>query len=419
MTKMWQVLRFEIVTLVSRFSFWFGLLGLPLIGFIVFAVAAFINLNASAGNPSQNPMNSLGQLFSAPVETRPFGLVDQSGLIKTIPESFTETLIVYSATDQASQALARDEVRGYFVVPGDYLQQGKITYYQKTFNVFSEDNREGLIASVLASNLLPDATLLERYNNPIKVKEQPLAPPSTPQREEDNALTFFIPYAVMMLFYIVILGSASLMLSSISKEKENRVIETLMVSVTPTDLLTGKMIALGLVGLLQVLIWSSSGLIGLVLGGTVFSLSSAFQLSPTILLWGILFFLLGYAVYACLMEGIGALAPNLREGSQATTLVILPLIVPLFMINALIQDPNGSISTVLSIFPLTAPTTMMLRLSSATVPPWQILLALVLLAATAYLIVRVVAGLFRAQTLLSGQPFNVRRFLLALIGRGG
>jgi len=129
------------------------------------------------------------------------------------------------------------------------------------------------------------------------------------------------------------------------------------------------------------------------------------------------FFVLGYILYGSLMAGVGALVPNLREASQATTLVILPMMVPMFLISVLVEEPNGLISMVLSLFPFTAPVAMMTRLAAVSLPFWQPLLAALLLIGTCYLVVRAVAGMFRAQNLLSGQAFNIKLFIRALLGK--
>jgi ABC-2 type transport system permease protein len=193
--------------------------------------------------------------------------------------------------------------------------------------------------------------------------------------------------------------------------------EILMTSVQPTQMLNGKIVALGLVGLLQTVIWSGAAYALLMISGQKFSLPISFQLPPQILLWGVLFFLLGYAVYGSLMAAIGALVPNLREASQATTVIMLPMIVPLVFITALIQKPNSALSIGLSLFPLTSPVTMMTRLTAGSVPLWQLLLAVLLLVLTAWFLLHAIAGMFRAQTLLSGQEFNLKLLFKALIGK--
>jgi ABC-2 type transport system permease protein len=93
------------------------------------------------------------------------------------------------------------------------------------------------------------------------------------------------------------------------------------------------------------------------------------------------------------------------------------MIVPLFFMSILVEDPNGTLAVILSLVPWTAPVTMMLRLASGGVPLWQLLASSALLAGTAYIILRSVARLFRAQTLLSGQPFNAKVYFNALLGR--
>jgi ABC-2 type transport system permease protein len=140
-------------------------------------------------------------------------------------------------------------------------------------------------------------------------------------------------------------------------------------------------------------------------------------LPPSFLFWGAVFFLLGYGLYASLMAGVGALVPNLREASQATFVVILPLLIPLVMISVLIEDPNGALALGLSLFPLTSPVVMMTRLSAAQVPLPQLLLSAALLAVTAALVVRTIADMFRTQTLLAGQTLTLKRLFALLSGK--
>jgi ABC-2 type transport system permease protein len=180
--------------------------------------------------------------------------------------------------------------------------------------------------------------------------------------------------------------------------------------------LTGKIIGLGLAGLLQTLVWETAGLGLLRLSGQLFQLPASFQLPVSILAWGVLFFILGYAVYASLMAGVGALVPNMREASQMTLIIALPLFVPLIMISLLSDQPNGVAAVIISLFPLTAPVAMMSRLAATDVPLWQLLLSALLLLGAAALIIRSVARLFLAQTMLSGQNFNLKLYFRAIFG---
>jgi ABC-2 type transport system permease protein len=408
MNKTLLVLRNEIMTVISRPSFWFAVLGIPLIGALIFAVVGALNQNSRAADV-------VGQLFSGPKDLRAEGYVDQSGIIRRIPESIPPgALAAFPDEAAARRALDSGEIAAFYIVPDDYLHTGEIAYVRPDFNPLTGRDQSALFRWVVRVNLAGgDEMLANLVNGPLEIEEVSLA--AEPQRDEDNPLTFWVPYAVTIIFYAVILGAASLLLNSVSKEKENRVIEILMMSVTPRQLLAGKILGLGVVGLLQTVIWVGAGYTLMNLSGQTFSLPAAFQLPASFLAWGIVFFLLGYTVYASLMAGLGALVPNLREATQATIVVIFPLIIPMFLISVLIEEPHGALAVGLSLFPLTAPVAMMTRLSAGGVPLWQPALAAGLLAVTAALIVRAAAGMFRAQALLSGQAFNLKVYFMALL----
>jgi ABC-2 type transport system permease protein len=410
MYKTMLVMKNEIITMLNRRSFLFAVFGVPLIAGLIFWVLSLLNRGGNASTV-------ISQILNPPPENKAEGYVDESGLIKSLPASLSpNALIAYPDEAAARGALDTGKIGEYYIIPKDYVEQGKIINVRPDFNPLSGSSQSSLIAWVLQVNLLNgDTQLAARINQPFDLQTVSLSP--APQRDRNNLLSFFLPYAVTMIFYIIILGAASLLLNSVTKEKENRMLEILMVSLNPQQMMVGKIIGLGLMGLFQTIAWVGTGYLLLRLSGQTFNLPTAFQLPPSILVWGLVFFLLGYTIYASLMAGLGALVPNLREATQATFVVILPLIIPIMFISVLIEDPNGALATGLSLFPLTAPVTMMTRLSAGGVPWWQPALASLLMAITGILILRAVARMFHAQTLLSGQPFNLGLFLRALLGR--
>jgi ABC-2 type transport system permease protein len=236
------------------------------------------------------------------------------------------------------------------------------------------------------------------------------------EREVGIGWAYWVPYATMMILYITIIMASSLLRSSMGNEKKNRVLEILMASLNPRQMLTGKIVALGIVGLLQTAVWAGSGYALLNLTGRTLNLPAGAQVPLVVVFWMLVFFLLGYAVYASLLAGLGALTgPNVPGSSTAEFIVIWPLIIPMFFIPFLIEMPNGMLATVLSLFPLTAPIAMVTRMAAGSVPWWQPPLAAALMVGTAALVLRAVAGLFRAQILLSGQSFTVKRFVRLLM----
>lgn len=413
MSKTWLVLKNEFISAVTRKSFLLTLVLLPLMSFIILLVVSGIQKSSGGTNT-----DAITNFFSPKVEasTVPEAFIDQSGLVKEVPLAYQAKLIRYDNEEAAKKAVESGTISAYYVIGKDYLENGTVLYMRPDYNPMGGMENTGAIETLMANALTGgNIELAYRVQDPLNVKEVSLA--ATPQRSSNNALTFFLPYIVTFLFYIVILTSSSLLLNNISGEKQNRMMEMLMTSVNPTQMLTGKIIALGLVGLLQTIVWSGSGYLMLLFSGKQFALGDAFKLPPSILVWGIIYFILGYAVYASLMAGLGALVPNIREASQTTTIVILPMIIPLMFISSLIQAPNSPLSMVLSLFPLTAPVSMMTRLAATTVPFWQTALAAVLIGLTAFFLVKSAAKMFRAQNLLSGQSITTKAFFSALFGK--
>ncbi len=409
MNKTLLVLKNEFITVVSRRSFILTLVLIPLIGFVITLAVGALQKGSGASNP-------LTELISPSLQSTFEGYVDFSGLVKTIPAGLTKRLRAYSSEKDAQTALRIGEITAYYLISPDYLQTGKVVYVRPDFNPVGGLSQSWVIDQLLEYNLLNgDQRLFSRMSSTMNLETVSLS--QQPTRDSSNPLTFILPYIVTMFFYIVILTSASLLLSNVAHEKENRVIEIIMTSVTPMQMLAGKIVALGAAGLLQTVVWSGAGLLLLRLGGASLNIPLAFQLPASFLVWGAIFFLLGYALYGSLMAGLGALVPNMREATQATTVIIIPMVLPLLLINNLISDPNGSLSIILGLFPLTAPVTMMTRLAAAQIPFWQPILAVVLLILTVYFIIRAVAGMFRAQNLLSGQPFKLKVFFKELLGR--
>ncbi len=410
MKNTWLVLRQEVISTVTRRSFQLTAFGLPLISALLFA--AFSLLNRSAPGAVSEILNP-----AQPSLTIPEGFVDQSGLIETIPDYVSEDdLRAYQDEASAKSALLSGEISAYYLIPEDYLASGQVVFVSSDFNPMDAFRGGALIDQVLQVNLLEgDIHLANIVTNPFALQVM-IQNPSN-RLNQDSPLAFFVPYSVMLLYYMLILMSAGFLVSSLNKERENQMLEIMLVTVTPRQLLGGKFIGLGLMGLLVNILWVGSAYGLMVLSGSTFQLPAEFQLAPYILVWGVVYFLLGYAVYASLLGAVGAMLPNLRETSQATMVVILPMIIPLMFISVLIAQPNGLLAVGLSLFPLTAPVTMMLRLTIVTVPASQLLLSVVILLLTAIFILRAVASMFRAQTMLSGHPLSLRNIYRMILGQ--
>jgi ABC-2 type transport system permease protein len=409
MKNMLSVLKTEFINTITRRSFLLTLILVPLVPALILGVVSLIGGDDDGG----------GNIFQPELPSQiADGYIDQAGIIEEIPEWVGEDRLVgFASESEARQAASQGEIDGYYLIPSDFIQTGNIRYMSPDFSPLTALDSSWTITTSIDYNLVgADPMRLQAFQNPVQVTRIDLAPEEE-QRDESSILAFYLPYGITMLFYVLIITTASLMLNSVAKEKENRVMEILLSSITPRQLLTGKILGLGLVGLLQTSLWLGTAVLLLQLGGRTLNIPPSLIPPPQILIWGIIFFILGYLIYATIMAGVGALIPNIKEASQATFYVILPLLIPLVMVSVLIEEPNAPVAVILSLIPFTAPNTIMTRMATTSVPLWQLLVAIGLMILTIVFLIRGVAGMFRAQLLLTGKKFKIGTFIKALFGK--
>ena len=423
MNKTWSIARTEFIKHLRKPSFWLTVLGIPLLALV-------ISLAGSVGDdPDQAAIPGLADpaKIQADIEAgKPqVGFVDLSGQIGAIPASFpAQTAALYRqypSVEAAQIALNAEEIPAFYVIPADYLAKGELGYYSSQFSPFGNGFQESLIETLIATSLLDSADV--RYARNVLAPTQgltmeklnPLASATAASEAERESAAFTLGYAFAMLLYISIFLSASLLLQALIEEKENRVIEVVLSSVSPRTLLRGKIIGLGLLGLLQLSLWLSLGYARLSLVSKGLG-SLSLNVPPLVWALAVLCFILGYLLYASLMAGIGAVANTMRESSQLTVIVVLPIILPLLFLSVLIDQPNGVVAQALTYFPLTAPIVLVIRSAITAVPLWQVVLSLAIMVGSVLLLQSVAARMFKATTLLSGVKPSFGGLVRALRG---
>ncbi len=406
MRNTWIVLKHEIRTTLAKRSFWFTTFVFPL---LILALTLLPQL--LAGSAIESSQQGLLTPAMAGLEQHPtIGYVDASGLVQAIPPDLPPGLL--QRLDNETDALAAmqlGQMLQVYLVPADFMQRGEIVVIPSQYSPLVNPSSYDVMEYVLYYNLLGDADLARRVIWPgASAPQVLLLGPEASSRPASNA-SLGLSFAVMFILFFIITLSSGYMLQSVVKEKENRTTEVLLLSLSPVQLMLGKILGLGCLALLQMTIWLGGGL--LVMGQQVSPLGGLEMpsLPPGFVVITVLYFLLGYLLYAAALGALGALSPNLREGSQYTFMLILPLVAPILLNTVFVQAPNGALATVLSIFPLTSPTAMPARLVSTAVPGWQIGLGLTLLVAATLAFVLLSARFFRADTLLSDATLSWQR----------
>jgi len=417
MRKMFIILRHELLTTISRRSFLLFGVFLPIAAML--GLALFGKLTAAAADESGSPTQDES------LQTE--GFVDHSGLVSSLPGDLPEGVLVRYATEaEAQDALESGAISSYYVIPSDILSSGDLNYIRPDYSPFSSSRQDWTMMWTVMYNLMGGKMeAARRAWNPMLLEvtdltaEQSLEGACTRPGPycESNPVLRMLPLFVTVIFFAILMNGAGILMRSVSKEKQNRVMEVLLLSASPRQLLLGKIVGLGLAALLAAASWLLSGYLTLGVGGSVLNLPAGFSIPSSVVFWAIAYFVLGYAVYASLMAGAGALVPNLKEISAATWVVASPLFLGYFLAIIAIEAPHGPLATAISLFPLTAPVGMVMRLTIGGVPGWQLALSAGLLALTAALAIWLSARVFRVQELLSGQPFTPRRYFATLLGR--
>jgi ABC-2 type transport system permease protein len=214
---------------------------------------------------------------------------------------------------------------------------------------------------------------------------------------------FVLPYIFSILFVITIFTTSGFLLQGVSEEKEGRIIEILLSSISPTQLLAGKILGLGTLGLIQVFFWIAAGAALLGAATAMFALAGVIKLTLSTVALGVVYFVLGYLLFATLMAVAGSMGTTQRESQQIASIFSLAAAVPWMTMGILFANPNSPIAVALSYFPLTSPVMMLLRLGISAVPAHQIAISLVLLLLGIALSLWAGAKIFRMGLLMYGK----------------
>ncbi|MBN1135632.1 MAG: ABC transporter permease [Anaerolineae bacterium] len=415
MRTIWQVIKHDVAATLRQRSFWVLTLLMPalLIGLQAYYAIQDGGLSGTDYDPSKEAERN------APKAMASIGLVDEAGLIAELPADFPPGLFVRFA-DQAGARAALDarEVGQYVYVPADYVASGQVNVYTKEFQIIGgeseglafDSSNEWVLAYLLDYNLTGDRQLAAALRNPTPANlAQPHdVSPAATTSSEAKALAGMVSSVMPYIFYFLLIMGSSYLMRSVVAEKENRTAEVLLLSLNPRDLLVGKILAMSLIVVVQLVFWVGGGVLILNKGADLLRVAS-FNFPPGFFLWAALFLILGYLLFAAVMAAGGAISSNARETGAMTFLLVIPLMPTLMFGRLFAEEPNSPLVVGLSLFPFSAPSAMVTRLAIAPVPWWQLLISLAGLAVTTYLFVLLAARFFQAGNLLSSASFSWRR----------
>lgn len=216
-----------------------------------------------------------------------------------------------------------------------------------------------------------------------------------------------VPIVFIVVCVMGMQFSSSFLMSSIVEEKTNRVIELLLTTLTPVQLLSGKIIGLGALTLVQVLIWTMIALVAYLLTQNLEAMQD-FSLPLDVLLVALVYFVLTYFFYGSLLTGVGAVVDSEEESRQYAGIVSLPLFVPLFFLFNFFSNPSGPIPTLLSYIPFTAAMSVSIRMVFGAITLPELLASMSVLLVSTLVVIWASARVFRFGILMTGKRVTLR-----------
>lgn len=382
--------------------------------------------------------DSLDESFST--ESLQIGIVDETGVLGTriMDQGAGENTIVLIAPDSVEDAMINGEIDAYVQIPSDIITANAQPVLHSRDGgrygvrlALSETIERSLKDFLLAqNNVAPDVrAILDRsvwveslaYDEEREVREE---------AESDDA--YFILGGILgMLMYMGILIYGTLILYGAMEERTTRVVEVIVSSVRPFDLLMGKVLGIGLVGFVQMATWAvmlvgvtilAAPLIELFIDPVMYDLPANAStqelmaaadipipgISPAILIWFLLYFVGGYLLYGGLFAAVGTMVDSPQESQTLLLPLMMPIIISIMFMSTVIVDPDGSLAVGLSLFPLTSQVPMIVRIAIGGVPLWQILLSYGLLLGSFLASIWVSARIYRASLLMYGKKPSLK-----------
>jgi ABC-2 type transport system permease protein len=398
MNKTFLIFRHEFLRTIRRRGFIILTLALPVLALVAIGI-----FHIASGTSS------------APAQINNIGYVDEVGVFNQVTTQGNINFVRFDTTEAATHALLDKDITEYFVIPPDFVSTGVIDRFitQKEFT--APQSIIDAIMNFTTSNLLAgkvSTDVITRVEGSLNLQTTTLTSTGAVAPQQGGYANFIVPGVFSFLLMFSIIFSSTYVLQSLAEEKENRLMEILLSSISTRQLLTGKVLGLGAAGLLQVIVWVISlSLLLHLASSTIGGFLSNIQIPANFWALGIIYFILGYLLFSVQSAQIAAVTSTVQEAQGIAGLYSLFIVAPFWFVSLLLIFPNSPVWIGLSIFPFTAPVLVMMRLGLTGVPAWQLVASIIVLALSVLGGLTLAARLLRTYMLMYGKRPGLREVI--------
>lgn len=415
------VIKFELMRNLKKPSFWLAAVAIPIffIAYIFFAGLLGVNIEGTISADADLAGQKLG-LFDESLITSPAFLDTQAAPADNSAESDAVAAEApkfeqFETKEQGIDAVKSGDINVFYFIPADFVENPAIEIYTQTdrsnlFSSYDQPIRDLLATS--AATRIATADIIA-----ITGSFTTTTTTYTPEGAEDNLMSrIIVPVIALALFFILVVMFGNRLTMSTVEEKENRITEMLLTSLSTTTLIMGKIISLIVLGLIQLAILIIPIIILYLYGNTQGILPEGITIdwSPWIVISSALLLVLSYFLFAGFSVAIGTIVPTAKELAPYASVLMILVIMPLFSITSFMSSQPDAFTYILSYFPLSAPMALMLRNAFGTLPAYELILGLLNLALFSFISIRLAVYLFKR----SAMDFTSKLSLHAIVQRG-
>ncbi len=338
----------EYVKMVRRPTFWIATLAFPL---LVIAMSLISGLSAQS---FEDQIKRQAQSAEA------IYVVDRAQIVS--PNLVTPPLLITSDEEAAIAKLVAGEATAVIVYPEDLLEKREVQLFVEDQGLLAGTGFEDMARSLINQSILlqlDNPKLIEIFNSGIQAKTTTYKDGQEISRGWES---FIVPGVGVAIYFVLITFASGYLLLSVSEEKENRMIETILSIVTPRELVWGKIVGqLGII-LTQLLLLISLALGGLLVFGSNINLDlSQVAITPGQVLASIFFIVTGFLINANIMVGVGSAMPSYRDAQSLSSVFIFASLIPIYLASTIVAEPSGTLAIIFSYFPFTSPLILLFR----------------------------------------------------------
>lgn len=379
------------------------ILGLPIMA--AFTLGPGLLMTRQRGKPLRLSVLSASDVLRADVE-RALSRRKVAGrerfLVQPLPAVGFE-----QAESDLRDRVVKGDLDGYLRLPQDALERSVAEYFGKNVSnvmditLLDKAVEEAFMARRLSSEGLPPEKI-GQLTRKLDLKTIRLTDKGA---REDRGGTFFLSMVLLTMLYATLAMWGAALMNGVLEEKNNRVVEVMVSSISPAQLFAGKLLGVGGAGLTQFLVWAGS--LGLLAAyGTSAAAASGLampEINFLILAALVVYFLLGYFLYGSMYMAVGASVNTQQEAQSLAFVVIMPLLLGFVFSFTVLASPDSPLSVALSLVPFFTPLLMFMRITTVTPPSWQIALSIAIMALTIAAMNWLAARIYRVGILMYGK----------------